>query len=362
MIRPIGKTLFLFSLGMASVMSVFASELTPRLLVIEKTPTACRFSFQWPDSQKNENWFSLPDCLSAPEDLVFDVSNHRALVLSNDKYWAVDLKKESKPVFLSNAYEFPSKERLVASKTWFDKTNGRLRVGYLIEVPYDEKDNPDGNWIRKNFPMLGNTWVSKHEDGAGASSIAVVAELGSDNQWKQLATKQTTSQADGALGFGAVAAFMFEKTGVFSLLDLLMRATCSGQDCASQCPKFSKTVSEWVAGNFKAEESDALAVSYVSMGDNDGLLAGVVFGDSYHWVKPLFYCQGDSQNICGIHNAVSVDVGDFDQISISKQSQYVLITKEYEGTSATLFKKGSVKPAENYPSDAVVVWMPADIP
>ena len=45
-------------------------------------------------------------------------------------------------------------------------------------------------------------------------------------------------------------------------------------------------------------------------------------------------------------------------MGISVKAGYALITQEYEGTHARLFKSGSGKPVVTYSPDTIAAWLP----
>lgn len=332
------------------------------LILIEKKGSGCAFRFHFPAQNRIDDWFELPGCLSATENLIFDPDKKRALVLRAGKYWVVDIKRNAKPGFFANAYSVEMEKNLLSTKTWFDKHNGALRVAYLIELPTDSAGNPTGDWVRKTLPNLAKPW-SKNGVAAGVPAAAVVAELQGDGSWKQLAAKPTGAEADGALGLDAVNSFVSPQARVVSLLDLLMAATCHAQACQTNPISLGKAPASWAREVFgTSSQPDEATFNYVALGKGDGLLGGVAFGDSYHWNTPIFYCTGGPEERCASHRELMFQKSPANifenQKGISIRPGYALITQEYEGTVAYLYKSGSGKPIKIYTDDTIVAWMP----
>jgi hypothetical protein len=359
--------LMLFALA-ATASSAFAASVEisdsegAALILIEKKGKGCAFRFHFPAQNRINDWFDLPGCLSATENLIFDPDKKRALVLRAGKYWSVDIKQNAKPSIFADAYPVEMKKSLLSTKTWFDRRNGTLRVAYLIELPTDSAGDPTGDWVRKTLPNLAKPW-SKNGVAAGVPAAAVVAELQRDGSWKQLAVKLTGAEADGALGLDAVNSFISPQPRVVSLLDLLMAATCHAQACENNPISLGKASASWARKVFgTSSQPDEVTFNYVAFGKRDGLLGRVVFGDSYHWNTPIFYCTGGLEERCASHRELIFQrspVNVFEsQKGISIRSGYALITQEYEGTVAYLYKSGSGKPIKIYTDDTIVAWMP----
>ena len=325
--------------------SALAGE--PALLLFEKQPKSCSVKVQFVETKKTTSWLTLTECPAAPENFMIDTDAHRALVLQSGHYLSFPWAKDAKSTVFAEAYPLPSQEGVVASKTWIDKASGALRVAYLIE---------GGDWWRKKFPIVKKEWV-KSLEAPGIASVALVAELASDGKWKELVAKPTTAEAEGAPGLAVVSQWISPKASVISLQDLLMKAICSEQRCESRKLALQSVTKKWIEGTFTREEGDGPAVSYTALSETDGLLYGVTFGDSFHAVPPVFYCTGNASGLCEKHEPIALSD---DQLAFSEQPPYVLVTREYAGTSARVFKSGSKKPALTYPTAITAAWLTVD--
>lgn len=359
---------FLTSFVLAIAGSAFAVSVAvadgkdATLILVEKKGKGCTFRFHFPAQNRIDDWFELPGCPSVTENLIFDPDKKRALVLRAGKYWSVDVKQNAKPAFFADAYPIEIQKNLLLTKTWFDKRSGTLRVAYLVELPIDSAGNPTGDWVRKALPNLAKPWP-KNGVATGVPAVALVAELQRDGSWKQLAAKPTGAEADGAPGLDVINSFVLPKARVVSLLDLLIAATCHAQACGTNPIALGKTTANWARKVFgTSTQPDEATFNYVAFGEKDGLLSGVGFGDSYHWNTPIFFCTGAQEDRCASHKELTFQkspVNIFEnQKGISTRPGYALITQEYEGTVAYLYKSGSAKPIKIYTDDTIVAWMP----
>lgn len=324
------------------------------VLLVEKQQKGCAFRFHFPALNKTDDWFELPDCLSATENFVFDRGQGRALILHAGKVWAVDLKRNAKPAVLTDAFKLRPEQKDIETKTWIDKANGRLRVARLIE------ETPAARALLVQDPA--NRSASGKWPGEGVRSVALVAELDADKRWKLLAVRRTTAEADLAFGLDVVSSFISPNAGIVSLHDLLMQATCAQQACASKPALLSKDARLWARQVFRADRyQDGPPFGYIPLGENDGFISGIAFGDSFHWNTPIFYCTGGPKNRCATRKVLAFQkspLASDGQKGISTKSGYVLFTQEYEGVAAQLYKSGSGNPITTYKADTIAAWMP----
>lgn len=301
-----------------------AHAANPLLLVMNKEQDLCQVSVQSPEDNKIDHWFSAPEC---PEDMVFDNAQRKAIFLQKDKYFTVEFKPDAAPAYYADAYKMPI-DWSSETKTWVDQKTGNLRFAYVIS-----------------------------SDGAG-DSHAIVMEREATGHWKKLAEKSTTIEMADALGLGAVKEYMPENPDVFTLQDLVMDMTCAEQECMDRDnqrfkvpAKINKKI---VAAVVQDDESGETMPTNISLGENEGFLAGAVFGDTMHWTGPVFYYSK-----AGSHEKAQYRDK---QSLISAKNHYVLISQEYESTSATLYKSGmNGEPFLEYKPDALVVWLPAQM-
>ena len=330
----------------------------PELLVIKPNESRCTLQVIGGHQSDLQKWFQLPKCPEKTENIIFDSSRNRVLIFQDGKYWSVEKTLGAEPKFLAEGFKSPIQGEFY-SKTWIDKKTKLLSVGYLIPFG-DTKDNSEGDEWRKKFPLLKDTWISLHHaDGAppeGEPSVAVVAQLNKDGQWQNLAEEKTTCCADMAPGFEAVKESIEEDDGVYSLNDLLLKPTCQSQQCDLTKLKPSQETSNWISQTFKGGEEQT--ASYMPLGSNDGFLFHTAFGDSIHAMEPIYYCKNECNERILIDSPRSAP--DFGQISFSPKSNFMIVSKEYEGQDAKVYEAGSPKAIFTFDANTRVIWLPDD--
>lgn len=329
----------------------------PQLLVIEPTASGCSFKVIKNLGDGFQQWFQLPKCPDKTEDMIFDSSQNRLLILQDGKYWSVEKKLGAEVRLLAAAFD-PPIEGVTFFKTWIDKKSKSLSVAALISVPTDRKDNPEVNEWRKKLPFLKDTWISlHHQDGSppeGEPAVAIVAQLDAEHQWKILAEEKTTCCADLAPEFEPVMDKMNPLEGVYSLLDLLMNPVCESQHCDLAKLNPTEKTRDWIKTTFKEGEDES--VGYLPMSADDGFIFQTEFGDSNHAMAPIYYCR----NHCAEHEPIPSPAADpdFGQVSFAAKSNFMIISKEYEGKDAKVHQAGSSKPVLSLSPSSRTIWLP----
>ena len=328
----------------------------PTLLVLQDSDSGCVGQLIGGDRVVLQKWFRLPKCPDKTENVIFDTPRNRVIVFQDGRYWAIEKKLGTKPKLLAEGFKSPIEGEFY-SKTWIDKRTHALMVGYLVPVG-DIGDNSGGDEWRKRLPLLKDTWISLHKASgdppAGEPSVALVAQLDKNLQWQTIAEQKTTCCADLAPGFEVVKEFILEDDGVKSLEDLLLKSTCQVQQCDLARLKPSQETLNWIKQTFGGEGEQT--VSYVPLGSNDGFLFHTEFGDSNHAVTPVYYCK----NECSERLAVDPPAAppDFRQISFAPKSDFMIVSKEYEGQDAKVYETGSPHPILAFGADARALWLP----
>ncbi|MBP9682900.1 MAG: hypothetical protein KBD76_15985 [Bacteriovorax sp.] len=345
------KLIYLF-LFVSLNINAQANVANPVLFIMGIEKNVCQFSFQFLETGITEKWFSLPECLSSNNDLIFDYDNHRAFFAQKGKYWTVDLKKESTPKFLTESHPISSIEGQLSSKIWIDQDSGNLNMAHLITKPLDLNPELEKSWIKKNFPKLAQSWVPTKRPKDDGGAVIAVLEL-KDNKWKELTIKQGSTDVYGGEFFPINQLTTKAKKNVETLNDLVMMGN---YHVLKENPQFSKKASTWIKKTFPPdEETGQGSMDYISMGENDGFLVGKAIGDTYHWVMPIYYCKGELSKRCETHEELYLVKSN--QIAVSTVPNYALISDEYKGTSAELFTKGSKKSISHFNTEAVVTWI-----
>lgn len=333
----------------------------PTLLVIQEGQNGCAVKIQKVTDSAARIWFELPACPEETQAFLFDPERKRALVFVEGKYWKVEMKPGAVAAPHGEGFR-PSVNGVEHPSIWIDRTSRALRSVVLIEEPTDLRDNPEGDEWRKKFPLLKDSWISLHaKDGMqppGAPAVAVVAELDQSGHWRELAQQKTTCCADGAGGTEAVREFIDPDPGAYTLSDLLMKDICQTTHCNAIELHPSEETRTWLREKFAGEgEEGAEGFGYLPFGENGGLLYKLEFGDSLHALNPVYYCQDECAKRTLLADTKSAGP-QFSQITVAKRGSYVLISSEYDGNNARIYKAGSAIPTVEFPMDARVVWLP----
>ncbi len=319
----------------------------PQLLVLEPTDSGCILKVT-----KNggfQNWVKLKSCPSK-ENLIFDSSRNRVLILQDGKYWTAEKKLGVEPKVLIDAFPAPYGDG--DSKTWIDEKTKRLSTSWLI--PYGAlQEASDEGLLKKNFPLLQDTWIRTHEGLNGEPSVALVAQLDEAGRWQILVEQKSDCCSDAASGLKPVRDFIHEDKGVLSLQDLLLKMTCYERPCDSSKLKPSQEVVEWISKTFKHDSSSS--TGYIPMGPNDGFIFQTFLGDIDSAIEPVYYCKND----CLEHVLIESPTG-LKQEAFAQKAEFMIVSQEYDGEYPKVWQTGSSKPFMIFGADSVALWLPDD--
>lgn len=354
------KNIFAISFALFTFANLCWAKPTLLVVDVDTAKEICSFKIDHLESGLTENWFQETKCTSpSTERIIFDFENKVAFAVpeSRGKVYKYEMKKDAVRTVFASTYPFPDRGPF-EQKDWIDQKSGHLRIALLFNLEVN-KGKVHTEWVQKYFPTAFKTWQKKYPGGKGDPAVAVVAELEADGKWKEIIAKQTTIAEETSDGFSVVKEEMNERPHTFSIQNYLRSLTCEDSQCSDlkRKPKLSAKASSWAKETFKEDTMMSITpYNYFPLSGADGILAGVEFGDSSHWVSPIFYCKGQAGNICEIHEATAKS--EQSTILISAQSPYLLVSAEYESTSALLFKSGSAVPIKKFSPNSMVMWLP----
>jgi hypothetical protein len=232
-----------------------------------------------------------------------------------------------------------------AMNDFFVASNGKIRVSMLHYISDDKVKKKAG----KNGFMFRGKWIQEYKLDWGENYVAEVLEL-NHGSWKSLAISATVSGAGGTPGITVLNDYLAKAKGVVTQNDLLETGICRLMGCDLEQYKGAK-------GHLEALKIDPESDwGYLPFSKKkSGILFAAAFGDSPHAVPPVFICKGN----CAKPKKITVKLPS--QLSISVKGEFALITNEYYGDKAHLFRAGSERPIVSWPKAQSVVWLPFSV-
>lgn len=332
-LRTLGITaLFLVAVFPLNLMGASKSETLRRTLFsFEADGNNCLWKSYDPQSRKSEILIKSKNC---PDPYVAFLTERKEIVSAAGRFqW-----RSKEGLVPLPALPPPFGKDAEIEELWISQ-NGLINVAYL-----DTKVEKVGTQKLKSL-RDGKIYPIPNKSMDGSLALAVRYEL-NGTTWKKVEVRVTTDGADLAQGLSAVV-------DGHTHPKVLRWGALSGQFSGKwQSQNSSKTHSFETDLSKKNELGDFS--QRIAFGRNAGFLFNRFEGElDDHAMGPLVYCQEN----CKSHSKVE-GFGETDQFAIQIQGDFALISNEYEGSNALLFKTGESKPVIQFPKNAKVIWLP----
>lgn len=275
---------------------------------------------------------------TCPRKIAWNLKDRSTVFLEDKSIYSWDFDKKSAKLVTTISEKW-NEDITEISMT----ADGSVRIGLMHAVEDDNiKKKGEKTFYRhegKLFPSAEPSW--------GLPYIAEVKEFGPKKKWTSVFMTSTKWGAGETPGLSVASRELWTMKNVVSHDSLLAAQPCS-MECDISLFPGPKTV---IAG-LKKERGSDWAYLPIKGGAPKGVLFGIAYGDSPHVGPPVYFCSGKCTKPIAVKEVKE------SQLSISIQNGYILISKEYDGTSPMLFTTKSATPVGKWPHAQKTIWLP----
>lgn len=269
---------------------------SPELFLIEPTSAGCDWKLVYFPKLFTKVLHQTPSC---PDEIIWDQKTgdtYYLLFSPKPSLYKIPQGDKPAPVLLA---KLPPLSELNQNPVWVLSEKGTLRLA-LIEEISEKNITKKGEKSFVNYK--GKVLETDRFLNVGTPAVITVLELNSQGKWDVLALEPTSTEAGDTLGFLAVEKWMKIKENSISLNESIQKESAVGwKECASvqekncQDAKFAqeKMKDPKISSLPKLKEADE--VTYFRVGDKEGLIIPLNYGDSPHFTAPLYYCTKNCQ-------------------------------------------------------------------